>query len=163
MERSDTSAIVDMAISNLRVAIDESHAIVTRTSLPVVRAYPSQLVQVFQNLIGNAVKYHRPEDKPKVYVDVKPSEQHWTFSVGDNGIGIPEADKEKVFEPFKRLHSRDEYPGSGLGLFLCRKIVEKHGGRIWFEAREGGPGTVFRFTLPRALNEAEEKQSERAQ
>lgn len=145
-ERADASALCDMAISNLRVLIDENDALVTRTSLPVVRAYPSLLTQVFQNLISNAIRYRKPGVRPLVLVEAVSENDDWIFSVKDNGIGIsPEAQK-KAFVAFERLDAGADRPGTGLGLFLCKRVIERHGGRIWIES-VAGQGTTFKFTL----------------
>jgi PAS domain S-box-containing protein len=145
---ADCSAILDTAVSNLKVLIEETGAVVTRTPLPLIEASPPQLLQVFQNLVSNGIKYRRPNTLPKIFVDVKIDADNWVFSIADNGIGIPQKDWDEVFLAFKRLHSKDEYPGTGLGLFICKKIIEAHGGRIWIES-EVGKGTTFYIALPR--------------
>ena len=134
------------AVQALSVAIEEAAAEVTVGALPKVRADRSQLVQLFQNLISNAVKF-RAEKPPRVDVSALRDADGWVFTVRDNGIGIEERCAEHVFTIFQRLHPADEYPGTGIGLAVCRKIVERHGGRIWMEAVPGG-GSSFRFTIP---------------
>jgi signal transduction histidine kinase len=142
--------ILDQSLQNLMMAIKEKSAEVTRSPLPTVMADGGQLLQLFQNLIGNAIKFHGQEP-PRVHISAAPDRQGWLFSVRDNGIGIPREHAERIFVIFQRLHSREKYPGTGIGLAVCKKIVERHGGRIWAES-EDGKGTTFFFTLP-ALNE----------
>ena len=134
------------ALANLTVAIEESKAEVTRDSLPPVIGDEVQLTQLFQNLIGNAVKF-RGEATPKVHVGVQRTGGEWEFTVRDNGIGIAEQDFQRIFVVFQRLHNREKYPGTGIGLSVCKKIVERHGGRIWVESKPG-KGTTFHFTIP---------------
>lgn len=143
---TDCEAALDRALANLTVAISESGASVTHDPLPAVMADAEKLVQLFQNLVGNGIKFRR-EAPPKVHLSAARSGEEWIFSVSDNGIGIEPKFAERIFVIFQRLHGRDDYPGTGIGLALCRKIVEQHGGRIWVESRPG-EGSVFRFTLP---------------
>lgn len=135
------------AIAHLKASIDESEATVTSGSLPIVSGDPAQLLRLLQNVIGNAIKYRAPERSPVIRIRAIPEQGNWHFTVEDNGIGIPEAHREKVFVIFKRLHGRKTYGGTGVGLAVCKKIVEHHGGRIWVESREG-EGSTFHFTLP---------------
>jgi light-regulated signal transduction histidine kinase (bacteriophytochrome) len=109
-------------------------------------ADPTQFVQVFQNLIFNGIKFHN-EEAPKIHIFATKQGIEWMFSVQDNGIGIDPQYSEKIFEIFKRLHTRDKYSGTGIGLAICKRIVERHGGRIWVES-ELGKGSAFYFTLP---------------
>ena len=139
-------AVVEMAVQNLRVAIEESHAEVICGDLPELVADASQLAQLFQNLIGNAIKF-RGTQPPRIQVEAEKVGREWIFSVTDNGIGIAPEHADIIFVIFKRLHSRTEYAGNGIGLAICKKIVEHHGGRIWMES-EPRRGTTFRFTLP---------------
>ena len=139
--------VFDTAVANLRAAIEESGAEVTRGPLPTLSVDASQLTQLFQNLIGNALKFRR-EVEPRVHVAAEVSEEVITFSVSDNGIGIESGYLERIFEIFQRLHTRDKYPGTGIGLAICRRIVERHQGRIWVES-EPDVGTTFYFTVPR--------------
>jgi PAS domain S-box-containing protein len=143
----DANAAVQAAIANLAGAIAETGATVDFEPLPSVRVHQIQLQQVFQNLIGNAIKYHRPGVPPVVHTSAKQEHGDWIFSVSDNGIGIEAQFKERIFGLFKRLHTGDEYSGTGIGLALCQRIVDRHHGRIWVES-EPGKGSIFHFTLP---------------
>ena len=145
-ERVDCNGILEEALSNLRVAVEESRAVVTHDPLPTVMADGGQLGQLFQNLIGNAIKF-RGKEPPQVYVSAERRTGEWLFSVRDNGIGVDPQYAERIFVIFQRLHNREEYPGTGIGLALCKKIVERHGGRIWV-ASQTGQGATFHFTLP---------------
>jgi|SRR5580658_854626 signal transduction histidine kinase len=150
LQSTDCNAVLQTALINLEAAIRESGAVVEQAQLPVVMADSSQLVQVLQNLIGNAVKFHGSE-APLIRVNAEAQAKEWVFSVADNGIGIAAEQAENVFIIFRRLHTRAEYPGNGIGLSICKKIIEQHGGRIWFES-EPGRGSSFRFTLPIKVN-----------
>jgi PAS domain S-box-containing protein len=143
---TDCNAVLEQALQNLQAAIRESHASITHDPLPVVASERSQLVQVFQNLIGNAIKF-RGNDPPAISVSAEKQADAWTFTVADNGIGIAPEHKDAIFVIFQRLHTRTEYSGNGIGLAVCKKIVEQHGGRVWVES-EAGHGSSFRFTLP---------------
>jgi light-regulated signal transduction histidine kinase (bacteriophytochrome) len=136
------------ALANLAPAIDELHAVVTVDQLPTVLADESQLVQLFQNLIGNAVKFHG-EAPPAVHVTAECRDREWRFSVRDNGIGIEPQYADRIFVMFQRLHSRSAYSGTGIGLAICKRIVARLGGRIWMESTPGAGATFF-FTLPSA-------------
>jgi signal transduction histidine kinase len=146
VESNDCNAMLQESISNLEAAIRDSGAVVQHTELPLVMADRSLLVQVFQNLIGNAIKFHGAEP-PRIHVSAKTQGKEWVVSVADNGIGIAAEHKENVFVIFRRLHAHAEYPGNGIGLSICKKIVEQHGGRIWVDS-EPGHGSAFQFTLP---------------
>jgi len=135
------------AVSNLGPAIQEAGATVEVGELPVVNGDRSLLATLLQNLIGNALKF-RGDDPPQVVVSVRTDGEMYVFAVDDNGIGIAERHAERIFVIFQRLHTKEEFSGTGIGLALCRKIVEHHGGRIWLEAHDG-PGAHFRFSLPR--------------
>jgi light-regulated signal transduction histidine kinase (bacteriophytochrome) len=136
----------DLAIANLKTAIEESGATVTRDELPVVRGDAAQLTRLFQNLAGNAVKF-RGEAPPLVQVSASRGSAEWVFSVRDNGIGFDPKYADRIFLVFQRLHGRDRYRGTGIGLAICKKIVERHGGRIWAESQPGS-GSTFSFTIP---------------
>ena len=134
------------ALANLTVAIAESGAVVTQDALPIVSGDATQLTQLFQNLIGNALKF-REERPPQIHIGVVRNNGDWRFSVADNGIGMEPQYFERVFLVFQRLHTRKEYQGTGIGLAICKKVVERHGGRIWAES-EPGQGATFCFTIP---------------
>ena len=133
---------------NLQVQIEESDAEIAAAELPRVAGDESQLQQVFQNLLSNAIEYSGDES-PAIRVTADRTGEMWTISVQDNGIGIDPDDQDRIFEVFQRLHSREEHPGTGIGLALCRRIVERHGGEIRVDS-EPGEGTTFSFTLPSA-------------
>jgi len=138
-------SVLSEAIANLEVAIEESHAVVTHDQLPTVLGDESQLIQLFQNLVGNAIKF-KSDDAPAIHVGVEETKDDWVFSVRDNGIGIDMKYAERIFTVFQRLHSREEYAGTGIGLAVVKKIVERHGGRIWVESTPA-KGSTFYFTL----------------
>ena len=146
LEPTACDEVLDRVLRNLKFAIEESGAKVTREPLPVVMADAQQLGQLFQNLISNAIKFHG-ETPPHVDISAKSSGGIWTFSVRDNGIGISPEHSERIFIIFQRLHTRTEYTGTGIGLAVCKKVAERHGGRIWVESAAEG-GTVFHFTIP---------------
>jgi light-regulated signal transduction histidine kinase (bacteriophytochrome) len=143
----DTNESLAAAKANLEAAIRGSGARVTAETLPTVRGDRGQLIRLFQNLIDNAIKF-RSRETPCIHVSASPPERGsgWVFSVRDNGIGIDPQYAERIFVIFQRLHTRAEYPGTGIGLAICKKIVERHEGRIWLES-ELGKGSVFYFTL----------------
>lgn len=141
----DFGAVVKTATGNLRLAIEESGAQVTCGPLPTLPGDTTLLVQLFQNLIGNAIKFRGPEP-PRIHIEAEPQEAFWRFSVQDNGIGIAPEYFERIFALFQRLHSRREIPGTGMGLTICKRIVERHGGRIWVESAPE-KGSIFRFTI----------------
>jgi light-regulated signal transduction histidine kinase (bacteriophytochrome) len=134
------------AMINLKIAVEEGGATVTHDKLPTEVADEMQMVQLFQNLIGNAVKFRSCEG-PRIHVSARAEGNEWIFSVHDNGIGIDPQFFDRIFTIFQRLHGREEYPGTGIGLTVSKKIVERHGGRIWLES-EPGKGTTFYFTIP---------------
>jgi PAS domain S-box-containing protein len=146
-ESVDTNIILHSTLSDLSQAIAESGATVTYGELPSLRVHSTHIHQLFQNLISNAIKYRRPGCPPVVDVGAQKQEGYWTFSVRDNGIGIEDEYKEHVFALFKRLHTNDEYSGTGIGLAVCQRIVERYQGRIWVES-EPGRGSTFKFAIP---------------
>ena len=146
-EPVSVDAVIETVRKNLSTAIDEARAEIVTSGLPVVRGDSVPLVHLFQNLVSNALKY-RSEKKPRVKIAAREEPDNWLFSVEDNGIGIAPEFHSQVFGIFKRLHDRSEYPGTGIGLAICQKIVERYGGRIWVES-EPGCGSTFFFTLPR--------------
>ncbi len=143
---ADYDGIVKQAVANLQLEIEESGAIVTHDRLPTLLADHIQMVQLFQNLIGNGIKFCNGEP-PHIHISVEQKGKEWFFSVSDNGIGIEPKHLNCIFNIFQRLHSSSEYPGNGIGLAICKKIVECHGGRIWVES-EHGKGSTFYFSMP---------------
>ena len=139
---------LESALADLEAAISEGGVVVTHDELPLVRGDRVGLTEVFENLIGNAMKFHGP-DVPVIHIGAERRGPDWCLWVRDNGIGIGSRFAERIFEPFRRLHTRAEYSGTGIGLAICRKIVERHGGRIWVES-EPEKGSTFFFTLPAA-------------
>jgi PAS domain S-box-containing protein len=146
-ESTDCSVLLNQVLTNLKVAIEESEATITFDELPTTKADATQLTQVFQNLLSNAIKFHKQDTPPHIHVSAERQKDAWRFSVRDNGIGIAPEHTERIFLIFQRLHTREEYPGTGIGLAVCKKIVERHGGRIWLES-EPGSGSTFHFTVP---------------
>jgi light-regulated signal transduction histidine kinase (bacteriophytochrome) len=144
-EPIDCTIVVERAVANLHASIEEHGALVTHGDLPTVDADAMQMSQVFQNLIGNAIKYCR--ETPRVTISADREGADWLFSVRDNGIGMDPADAERIFGIFQRANATAEYPGTGIGLAICKKTIERHGGRIWAESC-AGQGTTFKFTLP---------------
>ncbi len=145
-ELADSNAALRSALANLEVAITESGTAVTHDQLPKIVADQAQLAQLFQNLIGNAIKFHGSH-APVIHIGVERKKDEWRFSVSDNGIGIEPQYLERIFHIFQRLHGRAAYPGTGIGLAICKRIVERHGGRIWGESQPG-EGSTFHFTFP---------------
>ncbi len=143
---TNCNAVLHLTLENLQVAIAESNAIITQDPLPTITADKNQLVQLFQNLIGNAIKFCR-DKPPQVHIAAKLTDGVWCFEVRDRGIGMKPQYLDRIFVVFKRLHTRKEFPGTGIGLAICKKIVERHGGRIWAESQPE-IGTTFYFTLP---------------
>ncbi len=139
---------VDVALDNLKGSIIVNKAKVEVGELPVVTADSVQMTQLFQNLISNGIKFHS-EQPPVVKVVCLEGSMNWTFIVEDNGIGIAPEYQKRIFEMFQRLHGRDKYPGTGIGLAIAKRIVERHGGTIWVES-DAGQGSKFKFTLPKA-------------
>lgn len=147
-EPVDIGDVVRMARANLRINIEETSANILCLEMPTLLSVQSLLIQLFQNLIGNAIKFRRPLGRPIILISAEEHTDHWVFSVEDNGIGIDNNDIERIFTIFQRLHKRTEYEGTGIGLAICAKIVTQLGGRIWVESVKG-QGSTFRFTLPK--------------
>jgi PAS domain S-box-containing protein len=144
---ADANEALQAVLSNLAAAVSESGAHITVAPLPSLPVHGTHLQQIFQNLISNAIKYRSPERRPEVHVTAERQNEQWVFAVRDNGIGIDPEYKENIFGLFKRLHTSDEYSGTGIGLAICQRIVDQYHGRIWVES-EPGRGSTFRFTLP---------------
>jgi light-regulated signal transduction histidine kinase (bacteriophytochrome) len=143
---TDCTIIFREARDNLMKAIEESSAVITQAPLPMVRGDEVQLIQLFQNLLANAIKF-RSQESPQIQVSAERRGQEWVFAIKDNGIGIASEHQARIFSIFQRLHHRSEYPGTGIGLAICKKIVERHGGRIWVESQPG-EGSTFYFSIP---------------
>lgn len=147
-EKTNMNEILDTVKKNLDQAITKSDAIITNDPLPTILAEPVQMVQVFQNIVANAIKFRKKEEPPRIHVSAMKAANEWTFSVKDNGIGIPKEQQGRIFEMFQRLHTREEYEGKGIGLASAKKNIENHGGRIWVES-DGENGSTFFFTIPK--------------
>jgi len=145
-KREDMNVLLNKALENLKITIEENDAEITYDKLPVVECDELQMVQVFQNLIGNSIKF-RTEDKPKIHISAEKNDKSWLFSVRDNGIGIESRYRDRIFIIFQSLHSKKEYPGSGIGLTISKKIIERHGGSMWFSSKPE-QGTTFYFSIP---------------
>jgi len=143
---TDGEAVLEQAVRDLRLTIAESGAVVTHDPLPTVVTVPGQLKQVLENLLSNALKFRGPAP-PRIHLAAQRHGPEWVFSVRDNGIGLDPQYAHRIFQMFQRLHTRREYPGTGIGLAICKRIVERHGGRIWVESAPG-QGATFYFTLP---------------
>ena len=142
---SNLEDILKDALFNLQESIKESGAVIIHDKLPILKVDKTQFTQLFQNLLSNAIKFHRQET-PKIHIGVKKINDEWLFSVKDNGIGIESKFFDKLFNIFYRLHTKEEYPGTGIGLPICKKIVQRYGGKIWVES-EIGKGSTFSFTI----------------
>ncbi|MDB4766287.1 ATP-binding protein [bacterium] len=150
-QNTDTEAAVELAIENLGGAIADSQADITFDQLPDVIAEPREIAQLFQNLIGNAIKY-RSKESPKIDISVENADDFWQFSVADNGVGIQPEFRDRIFQIFQRLHSRNEHSGTGVGLAICKRVVDRLGGRIWVEPNSAfgsEQGSTFCFTVPK--------------
>ncbi|MDJ0736934.1 MAG: ATP-binding protein [Nostocaceae cyanobacterium] len=158
---TEVKQALDHALSNLRRRIQESGTVITQDELPTVMADNTQLMQLFQNLIGNAIKF-RSHKAPEIHIGASRLEDEWLFSVRDNGIGIDPQFSDRIFVIFQRLHTRDEYPGTGMGLAICKKIVECHRGRIWVESQLG-EGATFYFTIPVGGRDRERRNGRKVQ
>jgi light-regulated signal transduction histidine kinase (bacteriophytochrome) len=145
-QSTDSEFVLNQVLSGLELYIKENRATISHDPLPEIMADNTQLAQVFQNLVANGIKFHG-EKAPQICISAEKKASEWVFSVQDNGIGIDPQYSERIFEVFKRLHQKEEYPGTGIGLAVCKKIVGRHGGRIWVKS-ELGKGSTFYFTLP---------------
>ena len=145
-QRVNLKHVVQHCIFNLRLKIDESQAEITVDDLPQIITSESHMMQLFQNLLENAIKF-RGDRTPQIHISAVNNHDHWLFHIQDNGIGIPTKYADQIFTMFQRLHSNQEYPGTGIGLTLCQRIVEQYGGKIWVESVEG-EGSTFYWTLP---------------
>ena len=146
IEQVDTAETIREALKNLTASVNESGAMINFENMPVLNADPAQMLQLFQNLISNAIKFRQEDRPPVIKIRAAKEDEHWLFSVEDNGIGIDQQYSEKVFVIFKKLHSKVRFGGTGIGLAIAKKIVERHGGKIWFESIPE-KGTTFYFTL----------------
>ena len=146
VQPTDLEAVLESVCESLRLCIDEAGATITHDPLPTIPGNPEEMAQLFQNLIGNALKF-KGDKKPEIHIGARLEGDHWLMSVRDNGIGIDPKYADRIFVIFQRLHTREKYSGTGIGLAICKKIVERHGGRIWFESAVG-EGVTFYFTLP---------------
>ena len=142
----NSQKIVELVLLNLKPLINDTNAIITHDQLPLIYANDQQMVQVFQNLIGNAIKY-RDKENPEIHISAEKLDNEYIFAVKDNGIGIDQQHLERIFTIFQRLHTQEEYGGTGIGLAISQKIIEQHRGKIWAES-EPGKGTTFYFTIP---------------
>ncbi len=138
---------LEIALTQLHQSIEETQAVVTHDPLPSIQLDQGQMVRLFQNLIGNALKYRKPDTPPVIHVSAEQKKSAWVISVHDNGIGFDPKYSKEIFAPFKRLHAQHEIPGTGIGLSICRRIVERHGGSIWADSI-AGQGATFHFSLP---------------
>ena len=152
-EKTNLNVVFDQAAANLSMAVESSGGVVTKDALPTLTADSQQMLRLLQNLLSNALKF-RGDEPPRVHVASRREGNDWLFSVSDNGIGIPPEHRQRVFLVFQRLHGRGQYEGTGIGLAMCKRIVERHHGRIWIGG-ESGNGSVFHFTLPISPQEGE--------
>jgi light-regulated signal transduction histidine kinase (bacteriophytochrome) len=145
----DSKSIVEVAKDNLALSISKSCAVITQDELPTIRAQPEQITQVFQNVIGNALKYCKAKGRPVIHIGCRESDHAWTFTIADNGIGVKKKDYAAIFQPFHRVHTDRFVKGYGIGLATCRKIVERHKGRMWVDSAPG-KGSTFSFTIAKS-------------
>ena len=138
---------LNFALNNLKLSIEENNAEITYDDLPDIFADEDQITRVFQNLISNAIKFKKADEIPKIHISAKKEDNEYVFSVSDNSIGMEQEYGDKIFEIFKRLHAIGEYEGTGIGLAIVKRIIERHGGKIWVESSLG-KGSTFYFTLP---------------
>jgi light-regulated signal transduction histidine kinase (bacteriophytochrome) len=147
-EEVDMTAALTVSLGDLAAVMQETGGTVTYDRLPVLRMRSGQLEHLFQNLIGNAVKYRRDGEPPLIHITAERAGEYWRFAVKDNGIGISPEFQDRIFGIFKRLHTGRKYAGTGIGLAICKRIVERHGGHIWVESEGNGKGATFYFSLP---------------
>ncbi|KPK29054.1 MAG: hypothetical protein AMJ61_00360 [Desulfobacterales bacterium SG8_35_2] len=151
--RTNCNKVLEKTLQNLQLAIEENELEINSEKLPIVIADETQLLQLFQNLISNAIKF-RGNESPRIHISSKEGEGEWIFSISDNGIGISKEFMDRIFIIFQRLHPISKYPGTGIGLAVCKKIVERHGGKIWIES-EPGKGSTFYFSIAKTFNDKE--------
>jgi len=160
LEPADLNAVLDQTLEGLGASVRETGARITRDPLPILCVDAGQMAQLFQNLVGNALKF-RGERPPEIHVSAGPKPGQWVFGVRDNGIGIESQYFERIFLVFQRLHTRKHYPGTGIGLAICKKIVERHGGAIWVESQPG-EGSTFYFSIPNGENHGDPNNEHRS-
>lgn len=146
IEDVNCNDVLEDVLADLSVNINETNTTIFREKLPEVKGYPTELKQLFQNLVSNSIKFRKPGIDPQIQISAVRNNGHWEFAISDNGIGMEETDTERIFVIFQRLHTRTEYEGSGIGLSFCKKIVELHGGNIWVKSKLG-EGSTFYFTI----------------
>ena len=143
----DVNRILNKVLTDIELQVNESGAVIEREKMPVINGDEAQIFRLFQNIIQNGIKFRREGVKPHITISFEKSGKEYIFIIKDNGIGIEEQYFERIFIIFQRLHTREEYPGTGIGLSICKRIVERHGGRIWIESKQG-EGSSFCFTIP---------------
>ncbi|HEV8084669.1 MAG TPA: ATP-binding protein, partial [Chitinophagaceae bacterium] len=148
VEEIDLNNIISEIITLHNKEIEDKNAVIITEKLPVIHSQKSLITQVFQNLVGNALKYSKEESSVQISISLQEQEKYWQFAVTDNGIGIPQVFFEKIFVIFQRLHNREKYSGTGIGLAITKKIVESLNGKIWVESEEN-KGSTFYFTIPK--------------
>jgi light-regulated signal transduction histidine kinase (bacteriophytochrome) len=142
----DLEKILQQVLFNLEIQIQEANIVITHDPLPTIPADKTQMLQLLQNLISNAIKFRR-EEMPQIHISARQEPSSWVIQVSDNGIGMKPELTKKIFAIFQRLHTREEYPGTGIGLAICKKIVQKHRGKIWVDSKPG-VGSTFSFSIP---------------
>jgi PAS domain S-box-containing protein len=150
LQKVDCNTILEIVKQNLTAVIEDTNTVIKSSKLPTITGIESQIIQLFQNLIANAIKFRRKDTTPVIEIKSMPDTHEWLFSITDNGLGIAPQFRDKIFVIFQRLHNRSEYPGTGIGLAVCKKIVELYGGKIWFDSTPG-VGTTFYFTIPKVI------------
>jgi light-regulated signal transduction histidine kinase (bacteriophytochrome) len=152
LEPINCNQVVQQVLSDLTMAVQESHAVINIELLPTVSGYATEMKQLFQNLISNSLKFRKRGEPPVINISAMPKEDHWQFKIADNGIGIDEKYWERIFIIFQRLHTKNEYEGTGIGLAHCKKIAELHNGKIWLDSIVG-EGSIFYFTIKRRFTD----------